>query len=123
MKGPVSALKFKVSWVGFPRENTIEPWKEVRKLEIFKEFLESHASKGYRDLAKKLSKEKESESGGDTTDEEGAKQVREGAIATATEEKRSGLGAKKQDESGSRKSKRRRTSTVRFQERDKEGEG
>ena len=65
VKGPVSALKFKVSWVGFPGEDTIEPWKAVRKLEVFKDFIENHASKGYRDLGKKLSKEQESESGGE----------------------------------------------------------
>ena len=124
VKGPVSALKFKVSWVGFPGEDTIEPWKEVRKLEVFKNFIENHVSKGYRDLAKKLSKEKESESGGDTTDEEEAKQ------GTATEERRLGPGAKKQEESGnrksdsgSRKSERTRTASVRFQERDEGGEG
>ena len=54
LKGPVSQLHFKVAWVGFPGKDTIEPWKEVRKLECFKRFLEEHSVKGYRELARKL---------------------------------------------------------------------
>jgi hypothetical protein len=45
LKGPVSLLKFKVSWVGFPGEDTVESWKEIRNLEQFREFLANHSSK------------------------------------------------------------------------------
>ena len=54
VKGPVSALKFKVAWVGFPGEDTTEPWRELRNLTQFKLFLKEHTDKGYRDLVKKL---------------------------------------------------------------------
>jgi hypothetical protein len=53
-KGAVSALKFKVAWVGFPGEDTTEPWKELKILIQFRHFLSNHADKGYRDLVKKL---------------------------------------------------------------------
>ncbi len=54
VKGPVSSLKFKVAWLGFPGEDTTEPWKELRNLEQFREFLVSHHEKSYRDLVRKL---------------------------------------------------------------------
>ena len=54
VRGPVSQLHFKVAWIGHPGGDTIEPWKELRKLKCFKKFLEEHSNKGYRDLVKKL---------------------------------------------------------------------
>jgi hypothetical protein len=56
LKGPVSLLKFRVSWVGFPGEDTVEGWKEVRNLEQLREFLKGHSNKEYRELVKRLPK-------------------------------------------------------------------
>ncbi len=55
-KGPVSTLKLRVSWVGFPGEDTIESWRDVRNLEQLRRFLTTHPSKDYRDLIRKLPK-------------------------------------------------------------------
>jgi hypothetical protein len=56
LKGPVSLLKFKVSWVGFPGEDTVESWKEIKNLEQFRIFLRNHSMKEYRELVMKLPK-------------------------------------------------------------------
>jgi hypothetical protein len=39
-RGPLSALKFKVAWKGYPNQDTWEGWKQLRNLEQFREFLE-----------------------------------------------------------------------------------
>jgi len=52
LKGPVSGLKFRVSWVGFPGQDTVESWRDIRNLEQFRKFLSEHSSKEYRDLVK-----------------------------------------------------------------------
>jgi len=56
LKGPVSVLKFKVSWVGFPGEETVESWKDVRNLEQLRNFLADHPRRDYRELIKRLPK-------------------------------------------------------------------
>jgi hypothetical protein len=91
LKGPVSRLRFRVSWVGYPGEDTIEPWKAVRNLEAFREFLESHSSKGYRELVKRLPRSNGPE------DEEGEEEYdcdlisREEVLAKSSERKRRSL--------------------------------
>jgi hypothetical protein len=56
LKGPVSALKFRVSWLGFPGEDTVEQWKDIRNLEQLRTFLVEHSDRGYRGLTRKLPK-------------------------------------------------------------------
>ena len=41
-KGRVKDLKFKVEWKGYPGQDTWESWKELRRLEVFKNFLLGH---------------------------------------------------------------------------------
>ncbi len=65
-KGRVKDLKFKVEWKGNPGQDTWESWKELRRLEVFKDFLLNHKKGEYQELAKKLSTE-----GGETEDNEG----------------------------------------------------
>ena len=63
-KGPLSALKFRVAWKGYPNQDTWEGWKQVRNLEQFREFLENNPKKSYRDLLKRLGKQnKQNENG------------------------------------------------------------
>ena len=57
-KGPLSALKFRVAWKGYPNQDTWEGWKQVRNLEQFREFLEKNPKKPYRDLLKRLDKQR-----------------------------------------------------------------
>ena len=130
VKGPVSSLKFKVSWVGFPGEDTVEPWREVRKLEVFKTFLEGHAVKGYRDLVKKLGKDKEveGEHQSETTDDEVETRATDGSKAkekrrTGTIDKSGIRTTKGPEEIGSRRSERTLKRTVRFKEQDEGEEG
>ncbi len=57
-KGPLSALRFRVAWKGYPNQDTWEGWKQVRNLEQFREFLEKNPKKSYRALLKRLDKQK-----------------------------------------------------------------
>ena len=54
IEGPVSELKFKVSWKGYPGQDTWEPWKELRNLEVFRNYLPVHPKKTYRKLLKRI---------------------------------------------------------------------
>ena len=65
-KGRVKNLKFKVEWKGYPGQDTWESWKELRRLEVFKNFLLGHKKVEYQRLARKLSTEV-----GETGDDEG----------------------------------------------------
>ena len=56
-KGRVKDLKFKVEWKGYPGQDTWESWKEMRRLEVFGNFLLSHKKVEYQRLVKKLSTE------------------------------------------------------------------
>jgi len=70
LKGPVSALRFRVSWVGFPGEDTVEQWKDIRNLTQLRTFLVEHPDKNYRGLSKKLPKfNRVEEDNEETTDE------------------------------------------------------
>jgi hypothetical protein len=57
--GPLSALRFKVAWKGYPNQDTWENWKNLRNLEQFRNFLSEHPKKSYRKLLKHLLRKKD----------------------------------------------------------------
>ena len=112
LKGPVSALRFRVAWTGFPNEDTIEPWKTVRNLSEFRSFLEEHPSKLYNELVKRLPKSNTIES----TDEQEVQEntVSKEPIKLATTKKKRLRQNTIEEEQGSRKSRRERKAVVTF---------
>ena len=54
LKGPKSKLYFRVRWKGYqPSDDTWEPWANVRKLIVFRDFLTQHANPKVRSLLPK----------------------------------------------------------------------
>ena len=115
LEGPVNNLQFKVEWKGYPGQDTWEPWKALRNLEIFRNYLSEHPKKAYRKLLRRILRRSEGRN-----DNQSVEADTGGTVASKnTKESDSDIRRKKivvQPEEGIRKGSRTRKRTLKLRD-------